>query len=611
MPTRRRLTRRLASIGTVTCAAAVAACATALAVAPAATAGTLRVKVCGTWSQDQGPFRAHTPGRFGWDVQCGHHQAGLELWFGSGAGSVQKGRHADWITTAPLGIVISHAAVVFPGSRHIDDGYGWSGTFFWNGGHIKVTRIYRRHGCCHREFHSRVFGWRITCTSSKCRAPSTLDVGGIELLAREDRSPVLAPQGNSNLWYERNSWVRGTWPVTFTATDPSGICRIDASLGQETLNGPASNPNRDAWQQCPERHWTVQVDTARAHSTNGSSEGRMPLRIAASNAAGVGGSRTEPVNVDNTRPWVEISGPSHAVSTAGTQFLRVTGGGSPSGIAGISCRVDRGPSNWYAGHSARVPVAGVGPHTITCIAENEAVDPAGHPGVSRAGTWNLTIRRPTRITAVFKERAHTVHTRTKRIPFGARTRIDGRLSVKGGRGLRNRVVRVMTVPDNGSKHYRPAATVRTGATGRWHATLPAGPSRLIKAVYGGSSTDEPATSPRARVIVPAKVKVVRLRPRKVKWGGTVHIDGRLAGGRLPPPPAGELVRLRLGYGRAYTTYGVKTDVTGNGRFKVSFTFGSGPASVVRHYWFEECALPDDDYPYAPACSRRITVRVGG
>ncbi len=105
--------------------------------------------------------------------------------------------------------------------------------------------------------------------------------------------------------------------------------------------------------------------------------------------------------------------------------------------------------------------------------------------------------------------------------------------------------------------------------------------------------------------------MLHLRPRRVRWGGTVHIEGLLAGGYLPPPPAGELVRLRLGYGRSYTTYGVKTDVTGNGRFRVSFTFGPGPARIVRHYWFEECALPADDYPYAAACSRKVRVRVGG
>jgi hypothetical protein len=118
-------------------------------------------------------------------------------------------------------------------------------------------------------------------------------------------------------------------------------------------------------------------------------------------------------------------------------------------------------------------------------------------------------------------------------------------------------------------------------------------------------------SSQTKVIVPARVQVLRLWPRQVHWGGTVHIVGRLDGGYLPPGPAGELVRLRLGYGRAYTTYGVKTDVTGNGRFAVTYKFGPGPARLVRDYWFEECTLPADDYPYAPACSRRITVRVGG
>src|SRR5204862_7771865 len=110
--------------------------------------------------------------------------------------------------------------------------------------------------------------------------------------------------------------------------------------------------------------------------------------------------------------------------------------------------------------------------------------------------WDLTIRRPTRVTAVFKHAAHTVYSSQERIPFGTRTTIGGQLKVKGGRPLRHQVVHVLTAPDNRSKHYTQVATVRTGASGRWHATLPVGPSRLIKAVYAGSSADEPATSPR-------------------------------------------------------------------------------------------------------------------
>jgi hypothetical protein len=310
---------------------------------------------------------------------------------------------------------------------------------------------------------------------------------------------------------------------------------------------------------------------------------------------------------------VKLSGPRDAPSTAGTQYVRATAGGSPSGIGRISCTTDHVHKRTYPGSTARIAVSGVGPHTVTCTAENNALDPAGKPAVSRSATWALTIRRPTAITALFTQVVshHTNYTRTSRIPFGTRTKIGGRLTLKGGAALPGQTIHVLTAPDNQSGHFTRVASTRTGPGGRWQVTLAPGPSRLIKAVYGGSSTNEPAGSPRAKVMVPAQVHVLRLWPRHVPWGGTVHILGRLDGGYLPPPPAGEPVRLRIGYGRAFTTYGVKTDVTGNGRFSVIYKFGPGSPTVVRSYWFQECSLPHDDYPYAPACSRRITVRVGG
>jgi hypothetical protein len=206
---------------------------------------------------------------------------------------------------------------------------------------------------------------------------------------------------------------------------------------------------------------------------------------------------------------------------------------------------------------------------------------------------------------------HIVYARSEHVSFGAGTKISGRLMLASGRRLAGQRVRIFGAPNNRSGNFKPVASTRTGPRGRWHVTLAPGPSRLIKAVYKGSSTNEPAKSSRVKLVVPARVQVLRLRPRHVRWGGTVHIVGRLDGGHLPPAPAGELVRLRLGYGRAYTTYGVKTDVTGHGRFSVTYRFGRGPSGLVRKYWFEECTLPADDYPYAPACSRRITVRVGG
>src|SRR5437763_1781197 len=109
----------------------------------------------------------------------------------------------------------------------------------------------------------------------------------------------------------------------------------------------------------------------------------------------------------------------------------------------------------------------------------------------------------------------------------------------------------------------------------------------------------------------ARAPVPRVGSRHAGGAGTVHAVGYLAGGDLPPPPAGELVRLRIGIASTRITYGVKIDGTGNGRFKTRYTFGLGQASVRRHYWFQLQALPQDDYPYSASDSRRAGVIVGG
>ena len=137
----------------------------------------------------------------------------------------------------------------------------------------------------------------------------------------------------------------------------------------------------------------------------------------------------------------------------------------------------------------------------------------------------------------------------------------------------------------------------------------AGPSRLVEAVYGGSPTLEPSTSAPVHVIVPARVELISVSPRRVAWEGTVRIIGRLDGGYLPP--GGALVRLRIGTGSAYTTYGVQEHVVGTGRFTTTYTFGAGLPNVYQSFWFQLASLPMGSYPYAPASSGRRYVLVGG
>jgi hypothetical protein len=127
-------------------------------------------------------------------------------------------------------------------------------------------------------------------------------------------------------------------------------------------------------------------------------------------------------------------------------------------------------------------------------------------------------------------------------------------------------------------------------------------------VTDGTATILPSSG-EVTTIVPAELRLLRVWPRHVPWGGTVHLVGQLVGGYLPA--GGSLVRLRIGFGSARLTYGIREHVSGDGRFTTTYTFGLGDPSVLQAFWFQIASLPMGNYPYAPAASRRVTVIVGG
>ncbi len=204
---------------------------------------------------------------------------------------------------------------------------------------------------------------------------------------------------------------------------------------------------------------------------------------------------------------------------------------------------------------------------------------------------------------------HVKNSAKLRVKHGHTATVSGWLGTYTGDALADQTVQVRTAPDNGLERFRTAARVTTAANGTWSATLPAGPSRLVEAVYGGGPTTLASISAQVNLIVPAKIKLLSVSPRRVPWGGTVRLVGKLKGGYLPA--GGALVRLRIGEGSAKTTYGVEEHVGGNGRFTTTYTFGLGDPSVHRVFWFQIASLPTGDYPYAPASSRRLSVMVGG
>jgi hypothetical protein len=153
----------------------------------------------------------------------------------------------------------------------------------------------------------------------------------------------------------------------------------------------------------------------------------------------------------------------------------------------------------------------------------------------------------------------------------------------------------------------------TTADGVWSATLPAGPSRLVEALYDGGNTIEPASSGQVRLTVPALVKLT-ITPRRTHWWrsprrpGTIKISGRVLGGYIPGADQ-QLLRLRIG---VIGTPGVQStigipDIAPDGRFHTTWTPAPGNGTV--HFWFSVSTLHEADYPFAPASSAKVAVIV--
>jgi hypothetical protein len=635
------------------------------------------VQACGSFGNNV--FTANSVAGIVTPATCptaGDPAGGLAL---GAVGTTHRGDAAQWQTVAPPGLELVGATASGVASSGVNAGYDYGGGFYWAGGGASVNAFTPSTVGMAFASPSNYFGMQLVCGKSTCKTTSQFKVGEFSLYVRETAGPSFsAPTG---LWQSRG-WVRGTWPFLAWGDSPSGLCSLSATLNRQLINTSSSQRDVSRWHQCAAPPISQPVNTSRY------GQGAVRLTLSGWDAAALTAVLSRTVYVDNSTPRVAMSGPTDAPSTAGIQYVSAAASGGPSGIARIVCSIDGGPAHVYAGARARVPVAGVGQHTVRCYANDNAVDPSGVHGRSAIVSWPLKIGQPTIAGIAFDKlvglRCHSVrvrvrvpgrwitiryhgrrmrvrtrahdklervrrcHPRTttrhtvvvvrvrrhghlvrvrrvktvrvvvpphvvaktsRRVRFGHATTVSGWLGTSSGVAIPGHTIHVLTAPDDGRDRFTVAATATTRADGTWRARLPAGPSRIVEALYSGDPTTEGAWSGQVHLVVPAKVKLLSVLPARVPWGGTVRITGRLLGGYLPP--GGALVRLRIGIGSSYTTYGVQEHVTGKGRFTTTYTFGAGYAGVHRTYWFQIASLPMGSYPYAPANSHKVSVTVGG
>jgi hypothetical protein len=106
-------------------------------------------------------------------------------------------------------------------------------------------------------------------------------------------------------------------------------------------------------------------------------------------------SDSENIKVDTVQPTVTFSGAADASSSAGTQYVTATANVGPSGVGSINCSMDGGPSQSYSSSPARIPVSGIGIHSVQCTASNRAINAQGQVAVSNPATFSMDIGDPT------------------------------------------------------------------------------------------------------------------------------------------------------------------------------------------------------------------------
>jgi hypothetical protein len=200
---------------------------------------------------------------------------------------------------------------------------------------------------------------------------------------------------------------------------------------------------------------------------------------------------------------------------------------------------------------------------------------------------------------------HAVNEPTRRISHGKRTTVSGFLGLADGTALAAQTVDIYSSPNDNAPRFRVMTTVTTDGSGLWTATVPAGPSRLIEAVYPGNGTLEPAGSATVKLTVPARIAIA-ISPRIVPWSGKITIHGRLVGGYVPRD--GVALRLRVPYPGGHSLE-EPFRTNSRGEFRFLWTYGSG-RGVASYKFAVATTATESDYPWAAAVSRGVRVTFG-
>jgi len=216
-------------------------------------------------------------------------------------------------------------------------------------------------------------------------------------------------------------------------------------------------------------------------------------------------------------------------------------------------------------------------------------------------------RAKTRLFARLRWRQRRGSTVT--VPFGAGSRLAGRLLDAEGAGLSGRELRIVSRPSRGALAPRRVETVRSGSHGGFRLTLAGGPSRRITVNYRG----EPGLAGARRAALALRVRsalTLQAAPRSLPTGRRVHFWGRVRTRDAALPRRGKVIAIQYYETTARRWRPVlvtRSDHNGRFRARYRFRYVSGTATIR----LRAVALAEERWPYVPGASRPVVVRVSG
>lgn len=188
-------------------------------------------------------------------------------------------------------------------------------------------------------------------------------------------------------------------------------------------------------------------------------------------------------------------------------------------------------------------------------------------------------------------------------PFGRREMIVGRLTGPDGAPIVGAQITLTDTLAMSGAQATDMPAVRTGPGGEFTVHLPAGlSSRSVSVAYFARIGDARAAAGRTLDLAVRAPVSLRISPRSAGVGTTIHFQGRLDGGPIPPGGKPLVLEARSGGGRWIEFDVLRTD--SRGRYRASYTFRF-PGPVL--YQFRVLCEQEADYPYAGGASPVLDV----